>query len=101
MARELQKITYNVENLRTQASALRSILDELTEAKEELRTSLDSLKGEWQSDAATKFFSTYDTKWMEQVQDYEQRLEDLIAALTAAANEYGALASEYRTIRLG
>lgn len=101
MAQELSKISYDVANLKTQATAMRRILNELVNAKNELRSSLDSLKGEWQSDAATKFFDTYDTAWVGQVEAYEQRLEDLAAALDAAASEYGALEAAYKQVKLG
>lgn len=101
MTRKLAKITYDADNLRKQATAIRGILDELASAKETLRSSLHSLKTDWQSDAATKFLETYDTAWVEQMEAYEQHFEALATALERAASEYGALANDYRAVRFG
>lgn len=94
------KIKYNLEDLERQALVIEGIAQNLEEARTKLKTNLDTLKGEWVSDASTKFFSDIDSDWDTAVQHYIEMLEELSGALKFAAGKYEPIEGSYNALGL-
>lgn len=95
------RLQFNVEDLRGEADKIAKIADDLDKCRKKLAKNLDTLKEDWVSDAATKFFGSIDGDWETAVAHYVEMLDDLATQLRFAANKYDPLEDEYRNIELG
>ena len=84
-----------------EAKKIAEIASSLDSCREKLSENLDSLEGEWVSDAATKFFESIDDDWKTAVVHYVEMLNELAAQLRFAASTYSPLEDDYNNIKLG
>ena len=97
---ELKKLQFDVDQLRSAADSIEDISAKLEEGKTNLQNQLNTLQEEWVSEAAAKFFGTYNSDWVAQIDDYVTMLDQLAAALDGAADEYEPLVDEFNKISL-
>ncbi len=91
-------LRFNLDNLQGQAEKIRSISDDLNNAKVRLSDNLELLRSNWVSDASEAFFSTYDTTWVTYIDQYCQWLNELSDILLDVASQYEPLVDEYNSI---
>lgn len=97
---DISKLAYDTEVLRSQASAVNKIRDDLQSSTDKLISQLDSLTSDWVSGAADKFFAAIDTSWMTAVADYCDMLDDVSRALSEAADSYDPIEQSYNRLNL-
>lgn len=95
------RLQFNVDDLTGEAKKIAEIASSLDSCREKLSENLDSLEGEWVSDAATKFFESIDDDWKTAVVHYVEMLNELAAQLRFAASTYSPLEDDYNNIKLG
>ena len=91
----VNELQFNVDDLQSQAEKIRSISDNLNDAKIRLSENLDLLRSDWVSSASDTFFSMYDTTWVTHIDQYCQWLNELSDALRYAASQYEPLVDEH------
>lgn len=91
---------YNVAEMRTQANKITQIKTDLAKAKDSLTTNLDLLRTEWVSDSATKFFSEYDSSWVQYVDKYIVMLDEVATELNWSADQYDRLTQDFANVKL-
>ena len=94
------KLHYNVEEMRAQANKITQIKTDLKKSKDSLTTNLDLLRTEWVSDSATKFFSEYDSSWVQYIDKYCAMLEEVARELNWSANQYEQLTTDFGNVKL-
>lgn len=95
------RLKYNTDDLHQAALSVRVISTNLADARDSLKGNLETLRGEWVSDASTKFFSNIDTDWESAVAHYIEMLDELADALDYAVEQYEPLEDAYDKIELG
>ena len=93
-------LRFDLNALQNQAEKIQSVSDDLNDAKTRLSNNLETLRSDWVSSASDAFFSTYDTAWITQIEQYCQWLNELSETLSYAASQYEPLEDEYRRIEL-
>ena len=97
---DISKLVYDTDILRSQASAVGEIKDDLRDSADQLINQLDSLTSDWVSGAADKFFEEIDISWMAAITDYCDMLEDVSNALENAADQYEPIEQSYNRLNL-
>lgn len=96
MASELQ---FDVEKLRSTKRKCEGLIQDLRDKQDELQTSLDDLREDWNTDAGKDFFKNQDNDWSEQVNRYIEIAGAVISLLECAIKEYAKVEDKAVSLR--
>lgn len=87
-------LKYDVEAIETTKKSIKKKKNDIETLSKALATNFKSLEGQWNTDAAKKFFEIVDGDWADGVKAVSNVLLDLENALDAAAKEYQKIEDE-------
>lgn len=96
MASELQ---FDVDLLRSTKQKCEDLIQDLSDSQTELKTSLDQLRKDWNTDAGKKFFQDQDNDWSEQVDHYLKIAGAVVSLLNCAIKEYAEIEAKAQKLK--
>ena len=92
------QLKFNTDDLRTQASRLENIEEDLRQCSKDLTSKLADLRKDWQSEAGRAFFNKYDDSWITEIDSQCDKIQQLAGAVKTAANTYQPVEDEFNRI---
>ena len=75
------------------------MIQDLRDKQNEVKTSLEGLKKDWNTDAGKEFFKNQDNDWSEQVDHYIGIANAVVSLLECAIKEYAEIEAKAQKLR--
>ncbi len=82
------ELQFNVDHIKKMRTNVKQTISDLRDGKSKLKSSLESLKGKWNTPAGKKFMSDFNFDWVNDIDKYINVLEKLDELLGVAESDY-------------
>lgn len=94
-----KELEFDVDKLRSTKEKCEKLIQDLADKQDELQSSLEELRKDWNTDAGKKFFERQDTDWSEQVEHYIKIANAVVSLLECAIKEYAEIEAKAQELR--